>query len=227
MATEDRKPKNWIRDLLIIPLIVGLIVAFFTYLLPKLLDKGKQLSFSIDDTVTYLDTNTQELEGMNISVNDQPISNLYLYKIDIWNSGDLPLLDLSIRLVFNAEDNVLNLFTINHNTSPKFQFGNIDEQIIDNHTIIYTYELLNPDNEDEIVILADRSVPLDLYAKSEGVKIKRVEQRDFSIWLILGAGFLSTGASIMAIILKNSVDNYSTVIKLAKIIKETDSIGFG
>lgn len=57
---------RWTRDILLIPLIVGLLVALFTFLLPKLIEKGKEISYTIEGPTSYV--NQQAAGAVTITV---------------------------------------------------------------------------------------------------------------------------------------------------------------
>lgn len=58
---------NWVRDLLVIPLIIGLVVAFATFVIPKVLENGNELSYSTDEPIAYLDRT--DVQNVKIEVN--------------------------------------------------------------------------------------------------------------------------------------------------------------
>jgi hypothetical protein len=73
------KKTNWIRDLLFLPLMVGLIVAFITFGLPVLFDKEKELSYSIETPTEYLDQ--EAVKNINVQVNGTTVTSLFAYKV--------------------------------------------------------------------------------------------------------------------------------------------------
>jgi hypothetical protein len=208
---NTKSTSEWIRDILIVPLIVGLVVAIFAYGLPKLLEKGKNISYSIEGPVTYLDMGKVNINGVQIKVNDKQISRLLIYKVKIWNSGDLPLANLPIRLVFNTSDPNFEIFSINHETKPPYEFGNITDEKLESNSLKVTYALLNENDEDIITILANDSPALELFSKIEGLSVKKIEQNKWfentSVLAIISA-VIGAIASILSALLSTGIKRF-------------------
>jgi hypothetical protein len=117
---------KWARDLLVIPLVVALAGAVFTYVIPKLSEKRSELSYSLDGPTSYV--NQQAVGNITIQVNGASTSRLFAYKVRLWNSGGLPLRDLPVRFTFEAQNESFLIFNVNHETTPRYEFGKIDEQ---------------------------------------------------------------------------------------------------
>jgi len=190
----------WWRDLLFIPLIVGLIVALFTFGLPKLFEKEKQITYEIDGPTTYLDK--QSIGNVSVVVNGVPTSNLFSYKIHLWNSGDQPLKNLPVLVLFETELSEFKIFSVRHETKPSHEFGNIMQEDIDQKSKRFVIELLNPKDQDTISFLTNNSASLRLFAKLEGLRVKREKPQkegpEFPITLII----LAVVASLLSLVLK-------------------------
>lgn len=193
----NKEAKRW-QDLLIIPLIVGLIVAFVQFGLPKFFEKNTQLSYSIEGPITYIEP--KALGKSTVEVNGIPTSYLYAYKVRIWNSGDLPLRNLPIRFVFTVEED-FKIFTVVHDTKPKYEFGGIQEQGSNAHSKRFIYSLLNPKDEDIVTFLTNHSASLSVYAKSEGLSVKWVKPREPTLWHKVGLVFAAVIASVLALLM--------------------------
>lgn len=190
------KKSSWLRDLLIIPMVVGIIVTLVTFVIPSFFDKDKELSYSINLPIGYLD---QEAVGsLKIEVNGIPVSALYDYKVNVWNSGEIPLKDIPIRFVFDGfslKEKDFQVFSVKHKTEPIYEFGKITEDSIDNKSKRFTYELLNPGDKDEITFLCNERARLTVHSKLEGLKVNWVKPKNNNwfepvLWAVI-ASFLS------------------------------------
>ncbi len=165
------KKTNWVRDLLLVPLIVGVIVAFASFVLPKFFDKDKEISYSIETPIEYLDQDA--VKNIDIQVNGTHVTSLIAYKVHIWNSGDIPLTVLPIRFVFDTEHDDFTVFNTSHNTQPKEEFGKILEEGSNVKSKRFIYELLNPDDKDIVTFLCNQLATIEVYTKAEGLKKKK------------------------------------------------------
>jgi len=207
------KHSSWLRDLLIIPIIVGIIVAFATFVIPRGFDKDKELSYSIDLPTNYLDQET--LGSLKIEVNGVPVSALYDYKIKVWNSGDVPLKNIPIRIVFNSKENDFQILSVKHITEPSYEFGKITEENIDNKSRRFIYELLNPGDSDEIRFLCNKWSILTVHSKSEGLKVNWVKPKKNN-WFEYASVLLAVIASFLSIFIKLVAEREQKLFLLIK-----------
>jgi hypothetical protein len=172
----ESQPPWWL-TILVGPLIVGILVALVTFVIPKWLSLGKQLSYSIDGPITLLDKLALSASGTTITlmVNGVTVPELFAYKVRLWNSGDSPLKDLPVRLVFDTPEQGFQILEVKHETTPKHEFGKIVEQGSDATSKRFVFELLNPDDEDSITLMTNKSPHLQVYAKAEGLQLALVE----------------------------------------------------
>ena len=193
---------RWWRDLLFIPLIVGLIVAAFTFGLPKLFEKEKQITYEIDGPTTYLDK--QSIGNVSVVVNGVPTLSLFSYKVRLWNSGDQPLKNLPVLVLFETELVLgeFKIFSVGHETKPPHEFGNIMQEDIDQKSKRFIFDLLNPKDQDTISFLTNNSVPLKLYAKLEGLKVRWEKPENATKWWGIGSIVLAVVASLFSVVLK-------------------------
>ncbi len=181
---------NWLRDLLFIPLFVGIVVALITFLVPKLFEEKNELSYTLDGPTTYIGPNN--ISGIKVEINGVPSSSLVAYKLRMWNSGGSPLKNVPVRLNFDPSDNKFRIFRITHSTKPQFEFGKITADSIDFSSRRFLFELLNPGDEDTVTILTNQSPPLSLFAKAEGLTLNVVKSKEPTSWLRIG--ILALGA---------------------------------
>lgn len=207
MGTQDQPERKWLREFLILPLMVGIIVAAVTFGLPRLFRDAKELSYVIDRPVVFLDD--PAIEHVKVEVNDVAVSFLVAYKVRIWNSGDVPLKALPISFVFEGEAEGFQVFSTSHLTNPQYEFGRIDEKELDDATgSRFVYELLNPGDQDIVTLLTNSRADLKVFAKAEKLKVKSIspetEQYGWSRWAsmiaVVIAGIASALTSIFRIL---------------------------
>ncbi len=196
---EDIKSKSWL-TLFIIPVVIGLIIALFTFVVPKVFEKGKKLSYSVDGPAAYLDKNS--LGNVKVVVNDVSTANLFGYKVRLWNSGGVPLKNLPILFNFSQNRPDLVFFSVTHSTKPSLEFGAIREEGSDDHSKRFVYELLNPGDEDVVTFLLNDSPKLQIYSKSEGLRLDWVRPSERGPEFLLSAVGVVTGmiASFLSLI---------------------------
>jgi len=165
--------RNWLINLMIIPLVTGLIVAVFQFGLPKLFEKDYELSYLLEEPKILLDQNT--IGDIKVEINNIETSLLVSQLVRIWNSGELPIKILPIRYVFETSSSTFKILMVNHNTEPKYEFGNITLTEIGQYLRRFVYDLLNPRDEVIIIFLTNEVAPLSVYAKGEGFGIKLVK----------------------------------------------------
>ncbi len=194
----EKKP-SWLRDLLLIPIIVGIIVALVTFVIPRMFDKDKELSYSINLPNEYLDQDA--VGSLKIEVNGVPTSALYDYKVSVWNSGDIPLKKIPIRFVFNIKERDFQIFNVIHKTDPSYEFGKITEEDIDSKSKRFVYELLNPGDKDEITFLCNKWAIMTVHSKSEGLKVNWVKPKKNN-WFEYASVLLAVIASFLSLFIK-------------------------
>lgn len=185
----DEKKSIWLKNPLIIPLAVALIVVIFQFVLPKLFEKGNELSYSLEEPKTHLDQNT--IGDIKVKINNIETSLLVSQSARIWNSGGLPIKMLPIKYIFETSSSTFKILMVNHNTKPKYEFGNITSTETDQYSRRFVYDLLNPGDEATIIFLTNEVAPLSVYAKGEGLSIKLIkpgrERLLFGLGVMMGA----------------------------------------
>jgi hypothetical protein len=194
------KKSNWGRDILHISLIVAILAALFTYLLPKVLEKGKELSYHIDGPTSYI--SPQATGNIMVTVNGVSTPRLFAYKVRLWSTGGIFLKDVPVRFSFIPKDQGFQILSVTHDTSPKAEFGKIEESGSDETSKRYVYELLNPKDEDTVTFLTNQDADLNVFAKSEGLKVIQITPNEPTNWasifviLASGIGVLSSFISL-------------------------------
>ena len=195
--------KNTLINMFIISLLVGLIVAIVQLALPKFFEKDVELSYLLDEPKVNLDQNT--IGEINVKINNIETSLLVTQSARIWNSGEIPIKMLPIRYVFETPSPKFKIFTVNHNTKLKYEFGKITLEEDNQYSKRFVYDLLNPNDEFTIIFLTNEIAPLRLYTKCEGLSIKlfKLPERNLSSWIIIFASFFSAVLSLTLYIFKD------------------------
>ena len=167
--TETRS--TWFRDFLVIPLFVGLVVAAFSYGLPELAGRGRQLTCAIDGPTPVFSPSV--LGGLSISVNGIPVSEFFTYRVRIRNTGSVSLKDVPVRLVFDAAPPVFSVLNVGHATTPRRGFGAIQDSSDASSTRRFVFGLLNPRDEDVITLVTTAGPRLDVRVDVAGLRVKR------------------------------------------------------
>lgn len=192
------KGTTWLRDLLISPLIVaiasGLVILVAAYLIPKLLERGKQLSYSVEGP-------TPILSNVSITVNGLPTAALYTYRVRLWNSGDPSLDNLPVRLVFKEGTRDFRFFAVTHATTPEFEFGDIKESGSDRISKRFVYASLNSGYQDIITLATNEGPKLSVFANMGGLHLKESAERrppkqGFLLLSAIGAAAALVGSTL-------------------------------
>ncbi len=190
------------------------MVALFAFLLPKIFRDQKKISYTVYEIEELLEQ--EEIEQVEVKINEELVNSLFLHKVRIWNSGTIPLKDLQILIRLDNNNRGFKIFSVQHSTIPEYEFGLINDEIVDNNSRRVKYSLLNPNDEDLIALLANQKAYINLYAKSENLKVKFHKQD--KLWhseiTIFVAGLIAALGSII----------YSLIRKLST--KKVDDIDF-
>ena len=220
MAKEQKSEQNWLRDLLVLPLVVGVIVAAIVFGLPRFFREAKELSYVIDEPVAYLDD--PAISHVKVEVNGIAVSNLVAYKVRLWNSGDVPLKKLPVSFVFQESPTGFQIFNISHLTTPSYEFGGISEETLVPSKTRFVYELLNPGDQDIVTILTNGKVDLELFAKVEKLKVKSIQpetqQRGWTVWLSISAVLVAVIASALTTFFKYVTATHITIKTVRKTV---------
>jgi hypothetical protein len=198
--------KNWWINIILVPLLIGIIIAFVQYGLPLFFEKKTELSYSIEDPIINIDKNT--VDNIDIKINNISTGTLIGQTIHVWNSGNKPIEKLPITYLFKSEDNNFAILASSHDTKPNYEFGSISLLEKTNKSRRYLYELLNPKDEFNAIFLVNDISSIELYAKQSGLNIKQESNTsknktiyDENLFVFFGM-MISLLASFMTIILK-------------------------
>jgi hypothetical protein len=196
--------RSWIRDILVVPLIVGVVIVVFAYVLPKFFAESRQISYSVEEPVAYLDKSS--IGTAVIKVNDAAVPEVFAARVRVWNSGSMPLKALPIRFEFSAADKDFRVLSVSHNTKPIKEFGAIIEEGSDLGSKRFVYALVNPEDEDNIVFLTSAKSDVKVFSKAEGLSVKAVEaeKRGEFRWYhaVIGAMLASLLSTLVEAVIK-------------------------
>jgi hypothetical protein len=219
-ASNESKRRFW--DVLTIPLLVGLILALAAYFIPRVLESGKRLSYTVEKPTDYL---SERLQGVTIQVNGIPTTNLFVTKVRVWNSGSVALKDLGVLFEFNSQDQNFKILNVAHNTKPSREFGSIAQTDVDDKSVRFIYSLLNRSDEDTLSFLTNESVEPKIYAKAEDLKVVPVApstKASSSYWDISAAflGLIGALASFVSTWLASVFERKRETTKMVGSLKE-------
>lgn len=196
--------RSWFRDLLAVPLVVGLVIALFAYVLPKFFAESRQLSYTVEEPVAYLDKSS--IGSAVVKVNEVTVPEVFAARVRIWNSGSLPLKELAVRFELSSVDKDFRILSVSHNTKPTKEFGAVTEQGSDAISKRFIYALLNQEDEDNVVFLTTAKSDVKVFSKAESLSVKAVpaEKRGEFKWYyaVIGAMLASLLSSFVEIALR-------------------------
>ncbi len=189
------KNRNNIIAAFVIPLSIGLIVAFFQFILPGLVDKEKkEMTFSVSSPISLIDNNITK--DLDLKINDVKTQNLYSCQVEIENTGKVPLKNTPASILYQLVDSAFIIYNTNIETFPKYEFGKITESKTKDK-IRLIIELLNPNDKIILSILSNKNLKPDFYSKVEGMELveKTNDKKENSIFSIILA-IMASGISI-------------------------------
>jgi hypothetical protein len=185
-------------ELLIYPLIVGLTVAFFTFVLPLLSQKRKKLQYEIEQPISYL--RPDKIGNLEIKINGIDTKELSSYTVKLKNTGDISIKDLEVLYSFDQPEKDFKILSEYHKTKPAFEFGKIERTYADSISEKFLYGLFNTSDEATLTIFTTKNATLNVYAKQEDLSFSKAEAtpeaNDFEKW----PPYLQFGAIVLAVI---------------------------
>jgi len=199
----ESKKSRWL-ELVIIPLLVGVVLVIFSFILPILFEKEKEISYIIDPPSAYLTEKTTS--GLKVKINDVNTVSLYAYKVSFWNSGDIPLKKLPIRYTFDVEEEEteFQIFNVIHETESKSEFGQIREEGSDATSKRFIYPLLNPDERETATFLSNAMGIMSFDTKAESLSVKQVQPFRGEKLIEHTSVIIGITASLLALIIRLS-----------------------
>ncbi len=178
--TGGEEPKRvWIRKELVLPFVATLASgALIALLVQYLTSTAKELSYMVDGPIAYADDD-RPIGSVEIRVDGVPVPNLYTYTVTVWNSGDEPLRDLPLRLVFGSGSEEFKVLSIKHTTRPAHEFGRIDDAPgMDRNQRRFVFELLNVGDRDTISVVTTHDAGVRVFSKIAGLTLVDATDRE-------------------------------------------------
>ena len=161
--------------LFLIPFIAGIFVVIFQFLLNKLDKEEKELTYQISNAISVIDS--EKVEDLDITVNNKKTNSIYHYQVVFENSGQIPLKDLAIKVVYNNTDSTFTLFNYSIQTKPEHEFGKINTNR-EPDGFKLSAALINPGDKIFLSLLTNLETPLEVYSKSEGMILTQSKDED-------------------------------------------------
>lgn len=174
MADENATGSKWWLSVVLVPVVVGVVLAIVQFGLPLVFGSRNELSFTIEPP--------QSIEGLKLNIENTPIGALYVYKVRVWNSGGNALKGLPVLFRFDSSPSDFKILNVSHSTKPAYEFGTIQEEQSDQISRKCTYSLLNREDEDNITFLTTRPGNLGVFAKSENLSVKPISPNIPGFW---------------------------------------------
>jgi len=162
---DEQKP-NWVRNLLAIPVVLTLISVVAEYLLPRILEEDRELSYSIDRPIS------------DLYPDRHPDSINTLLRVTFWNSGDEDLEIVPVRIVFQNPDSSFRIVEYTNRTIPEYEFGERGEERPDSLSLRLTYGNLNRGNRDSVFIVYRGEAMPEVFVNVKDLDVKRVKNTD-------------------------------------------------
>lgn len=162
---------NWMRDYLVLPLIVGVVGVIGTFVLPRFFQDNLELSYETEGPDGLIDS---RVDGTNIrfKVNEKEAQSVFLNRVRLWNSGIKPVEKIPVTFEFDIKnDGGFEILSVTHKTKPEREFGAITELGGNNNSRRIQYEFLNSGNEDVVSFLSTRETQIKVYANAKGMSL--------------------------------------------------------
>lgn len=154
-----RKTIRTILSVIIGTVIAGLMIYYFTKEpnLPTI-----KYSSDIMGSVDFAG-----VEGGRIQANGVSVPSLATVRLHIRNASDKSVNDIPIhvQLVESRED--FAVLALGHNPKPEIAFGTIRTEKRDERSLVFTYEVLKPKEQDEVLFVVTCPPEIELYTKAE------------------------------------------------------------
>lgn len=216
--------KNRIIDIIVFPIIVGLILFFAQTFIEKANKSKKELSFSIMEPQTYLEKNN--IGDIKIFFDTVRIYSLYSYGVLIKNTGNVPIKDQGVKYIFNTQVKDFKILNKVLQTKPIEEFGKINIDTSSFNFVRYNYSLINPDDEIYTTFLTNQKAKIEAYAKSDDLKFKEIQKSKSSPWIYV---IISIIGAVMALILQLFSDKFirrlKNVFSSSSPSRQNDDIG--
>ena len=107
------------------------------------------------------------VEGGMIQANEVFVPLLITVKLHIRNTSDKTAIDIPIhvQLVESRED--FTVIAFGHKTTPDKEFGAIKTEKPDEEVLVFNYEILKPNDQDEVLFVVSGPPEIELFTKAD------------------------------------------------------------
>jgi hypothetical protein len=200
--------KNRIIDIIVFPIIVGVILLLAQIIIDKSNRSKKELGYNISEPQTYLERNN--IGELKVYIDTVRINSLYSYGVLIKNTGNVAIKDQPIRYTFNTQEKDFKILNKALKTKPREEFGSIKLDTSGSYFARYTYSLINPEDEIFTTFLTNQLAALEVFAKSDDLKFREIQKSRSSPWFIAISSIIG---AILALILQLFSDKFIRRIK--------------
>jgi len=177
----------------LVPLTVGIFVAIFQFLLPKLTKEKKELTYLIHNPISIIDNSISK--NIDLEINGLKTKSLYSTQIVVENTGNVPLKNIPVSVLFETEDSTFSIYNHNLETVPKIEFGKLNVNKSKNK-IRLLIELFNQSDKINLNVLTNKNIRPDIYSKTEAMVLSEKkpngeEKSSFSIIISIVASGIS------------------------------------
>jgi hypothetical protein len=170
---------NWYQDPTIIGFVGAIVGALITGAISLFISKKEQKRRRVDcalgEAVMLLSISETIKEKLSISLDGYSVSSVYLFPLEIINSGDLAIRDQPVIIQLSKDAKIVD-YKIE--TTPKIGFGDIAAKV-DENVLELKVALFNPKERIniEVVSVDNLSDAIDIGLKNENVDARIFTQK--------------------------------------------------
>lgn len=156
----------------LIPILVTVVSGLIMLAIQYFTKDSKEIKYENIELNVFHNINEN---GTSKIINGQINKSFFGHKVIFENTGSLPIKDFSVEYKLNSDFPDIELTSLNHQTFPEKNFGEIKILKVENDLIKVKYELINPNERFETIIFHNRKANLIVYGKGEGVSIEETK----------------------------------------------------
>lgn len=191
-VSDWRKTFQTILSTLLVMVVGGLLVHYFT-------------KETIRPTITYSSdimgsVDFAGVEGGMIQANGFFVPSLATVRLHIRNTSDKTANDIPIRVQLLESREDFAVIALGHNTKPDIEFGTIRTEKRDEKVLVFTYEVLKPNEQDEVLFVVSSPPEVELYTIADVNLSEARWYTNKSFLFVLTFAFVAVGLSLIIIL---------------------------
>jgi hypothetical protein len=135
---------------------------------------------------------------------------LYSYGILLKNTGNVPIKNQAVKYFFETDDKDFKILNKALKTLPQEEFGSIILDTSTFHFARYIYSLINPDDEIYTTFLTNKQAKLEVFAKSDDLKMNPIQRSKSSPWFLAISSIIG---AVLALIMQLFSDKFIRKIR--------------